>query len=143
MPEPIEDAKEWLQVRSGLAKQGSGKIEIGGRTFKEQDLIDLRGQLMEGQAENIALKNRIDRLNVAEREGKLVDADESAQVLLQILYPLKKSLDQMPENICNALNPNDPSRAEAILSQELENIYQDLQKSFDKNKKIKDVGIIN
>jgi DNA-binding GntR family transcriptional regulator len=49
----------------------------------------------------------------------------------------------MPENICNALNPNDPSRAEAILSQELENIYQDLQKSFDKNKKIKDVGIIN
>lgn len=143
MPEPIEDAKEWLQVRSGLAKQGSGKIEIGGRTFKAQDLIDLRGQLMEGQAENIALKNRIDRLNVAEREGKLVDADESAQVLLQILYPLKKSLDQMPENICNALNPNDPSRAEAILSQELENIYQDLQKSFDKNKKIKDVGIIN
>ena len=141
MPEETEQAKEWLQLRSGLASQGSGKIEIGGRTFEAQDLIDLKGKVMEAQAENLALKNRVERLNVAEREGKLVDADESAQVLLQILYPLKKALDQMPENLAPALNPNDPSRAEAILEQELENIYLDLNKSFKKNQATQDVSV--
>ena len=141
MPEQTDDAKEWLQVRAGLAKQGSGKIEIGGKTFQAQDLIDLKGQLMEGQAENIALKNRIEKLNVLEREGKLVDADEAQKVLLQVLYPLKKALEQMPENLCNALNPNDPSRAEAILEKEMNQVFEDLQKNFKKNKQTENVRI--
>jgi hypothetical protein len=141
MPEQTEEAKEWLQVRAGLAKQGSGKIEIGGKTFEAQDLIDLKGQLMEGQAENIALKNRIEKLNVLEREGKLVDADEAQKVLLQVLYPLKKALEQMPENLCNALNPNDPSRAEAILEKEINQVFEDLQKNFKKNKQTENVRI--
>lgn len=141
MPEQTEEAKEWLQVRAGLAKQGSGKIEIGGKTFHAQDLIDLKGQLMEGQAENIALKNRIEKLNVLEREGKLVDADEAQKVLLQVLYPLRKALEQMPENLCNALNPNDPSRAEAILEKEMNQVFEDLQKNFKKNKQTENVRI--
>lgn len=141
MPEQTEEAKEWLQIRAGLAKQGSGKIEIGGKTFEAQDLIDLKGQLMEGQAENIALKNRIEKLNVLEREGKLVDADEAQKVLLQVLYPLKKALEQMPENLCNALNPNDPSRAEAILEKEMNQVFEDLQKNFKKNKQTENVRI--
>ena len=141
MPEQTEEAKEWLQIRAGLAKQGSGKIEIGGKTFEAQDLIDLKGQLMEGQAENIALKNRIEKLNVLEREGKLVDADEAQKVLLQVLYPLKKALEQMPENLCNALNPNDPSRAEAILEKEMNQVFEDLQKNFKKNKQTENVSL--
>jgi len=141
MPEQTDEAKDWLQVRAGLAKQGSGKIEIGGKTFHAQDLIDLKGQLMEGQAENIALKNRIEKLNVLEREGKLVDADEAQKVLLQVLYPLKKALEQMPENLCNALNPNDPSRAEAILEKEMNQVFEDLHKNFKKNKQTENVRI--
>lgn len=140
MPEPFEEAKEWIRLRSGMAQQGSGKIEIGGRTFESQDLIDLRGKLMEEQAQNISLKNRIDKLNVLEREGKLVDADTASNTIMQILHPLKKALDQMPENISGALNPDDPSRAEAILEQALQAIYEDLQKSF-KNKEIKNERI--
>jgi hypothetical protein len=137
MPETLEDAKEWLQVRAGLAKQGSGKIEIGGKTFTAQDLIDLRGKLLEGQSENIMLKNRIERLHVEEKEGRLVDSDELCATLSKILYPLKKALDSMPENLASALNPTDPSRAEAILEQELENIYADLCKSMESDQRTK------
>ena len=137
MPETLEDAKEWLQVRAGLARQGSGKIEIGGKTFTAQDLIDLRGKLLEGQSENIMLKNRIERLHVEEKEGRLVDSDELCATLSKILYPLKKALDSMPENLASALNPTDPSRAEAILEQELENIYADLCKSMESDQRTK------
>ena len=137
MPETLEDAKDWLQVRAGLARQGSGKIEIGGKTFTAQDLIDLRGKLLEGQSENIMLKNRIERLHVEEKEGRLVDSDELCATLSKILYPLKKALDSMPENLASALNPTDPSRAEAILEQELENIYADLCKSMESHQRTK------
>lgn len=131
MPENKEDAQEWLRLRAGLARQGSGKIEVGGRTFEAQDLIDLRGKVLEGQATNLTLKNRIEKLNVEEREGRLVDKDELSATLAKILYPLRKELDQMPENLASALNPEDPSRAEAILEQELKNIYANLCKSLE------------
>jgi len=130
MPERAQEAEEWLQVRAGLASKGSGKIEVGGRTFEAKDLIDLRGKVLEGQAENILLKNRIEKLNLDEREGKLVDSDLLCATMAKILYPLKKALDQMPENLAQALNPEDPSRAESILEQELENIYADLCKNL-------------
>lgn len=137
MPEVIEEAKEWLQLRAGLQRQGSGKIEVGGREFEAQDLIDLRGKVLKGQADNLMLKNRIEKLNVEEREGRLVDVDSLTETLSAILYPLRKALDQLPENIATALNPNDPTRAESILEQELQNIYSDLCKTLSKNEQTK------
>ena len=68
MPKDFADAQDWIALRAGLAQSGSGKIEVGGRTYTAKDLVDLRGKLLEGQAENIALKNKIESLNVAERE---------------------------------------------------------------------------
>ena len=62
--------------------------------------------------------------------GKLVDADELAQTMASILYPLRKALDQLPENISTALNPEDPQRAESILEQALESVYADLVKNL-------------
>jgi len=141
MPEDYEEAKKWMQLRHGMAQQGSGKIEIGGKTFTAQNLIDLRGKLLEGQAENVALKNRIENLNVQEREGKLVDVDALNETLVKILYPLRKSLDQMPENIASAVNPEDPARAETIIEQELENIYADLVKSLGSDERTKAISL--
>jgi hypothetical protein len=139
MPESFDEAREWIRLRNGMARQGSGKIEIGGRSFDAQALIDIRGKLMEEQAHNVSLKNRIEKLNVLEREGKLVDSDIATSTILQVLHPLKKALDQMPENLCSALNPDDPERAEAILEQHLQLIYADLQKSIN-NQKVNNDG---
>lgn len=141
MPDEFEEAKKWMQLRNGMAQQGSGKIEIGGRVFTAQNLIDLRGKLLEGQAENVSLKNKIEKLNVAEREGKLADVDSLNEILVKILYPLKKALDQMPENISTALNPEDPTRAETILEQELENVYADLVKSLQADEHTKSISL--
>ena len=139
MPDGITQAKDWIELRAGLAEQGSGKIEIGGRSYDAKDLIDLRGRVMEEQATNLVLKNKIEKLNVDEREGRLVDQDTLCSTLSKILYPLRKALDQMPENISSALNPDDPGRAEAILDQELKNVYADLCKSLKSDESTKDL----
>jgi hypothetical protein len=99
--------------------------------------MDLRAKLLEGQSENVNLKNRIERLNVAEREGELLPADELTKTLGQIIIPLRKALDQMPENIAGAVNPQDPARAETIITQELHNIYADLVKSLKSTESIR------
>ena len=72
-------------------------------------------------------------LNVLEREGQLLPAEELTNTLGQIIIPLRKALDQMPENIAGAVNPQDPARAETIMTQELHNIYADLVKSLKAN----------
>ena len=133
MPKENEAAKQWIQERQALTTQGSGQIVIGGRTYTAQDLMDLRGKVMEEQAQNLKLKNRMEKLNIDEREGKLVDAEKLTETMARILVPLRKALDQMPENLATALNPEDPARAEEILGQELENIYADLTKNLSKN----------
>ena len=137
MPDDIAEAKGWLEVRAGLAQQGSGKIQIGGQTFTAKDLIDLRGKVLQAQEKNLTLKNRLEALNVSEREGKLVNAEELSEVLVSILYPLRQALDALPENISGALNPQDPARAESILEQELHNIYENLCKNLEKDEHTK------
>ena len=39
----------------------------------------------------------MEKLNIDEREGKLVDAEKLTETMARILVPLRKALDQMPE----------------------------------------------
>ena len=87
---------------------------------------------MEQQKLNLQLKNKLEELNLAEKTGKLVAADQLTETLSKILVPLRKALDALPENIATALNPTDPLRAEEILTKELQNIYADLVTSMEK-----------
>lgn len=133
MPDDPTEAQKWLAEKQAMQTQGNGMITIGGKTYTAQDLIDLRGKLLENQTENLSLKNRIEELNLAEREGRLMDGDQLTETLTRILVPLRKALDAMPENLATAINPDDPSRAEQILTQELQNIYADLTQTINKN----------
>lgn len=133
MPADLEQAKQWMQERQAFAKGGS-QIVVGGKTFTASDLLDLRGQVMEQQKINLELKNQIEKLNLDERTGRLVDADQQAEALARLIVPLRKALDALPENIAKAQNPDDPARAEEILRQELENIYADLVANMEKQK---------
>lgn len=135
MPEEVTKAKDWLALRQNLQPVGreAEGVMVHGKRYTAQDIIDLRANLLEGQAENVNLKNRIERLNVLEREGQLLPAEELTNTLGQIIIPLRKALDQMPENIAGAVNPQDPARAETIMMQELHNIYADLVKSLKAN----------
>tara|TARA_R100001463_G_scaffold126466_1_gene184177 strand:+ start:65 stop:553 length:489 start_codon:yes stop_codon:yes gene_type:complete len=135
MPKEIKAAKKWREERESLQPGmtgGTGEITIGGRTYNAQDLMDLRGKVMEGQATNLDLKNRIEALNLAEKEGRLIESEQLTETLHKILVPLRKALDQMPENLATALNPDDPTRAETILAQELQNVYADLTANLGK-----------
>lgn len=133
MPEDTKDALKWIAEKQAMQTQGNGLITIGGHTYTAQDLLDLRGKLLENQTENLSLKNRIEELNLAEREGRLMDGDKLTETLSKILVPLRKALDAMPENLASSLNPDDPGRAEQILTQELQNIYADLTQTISKN----------
>jgi phage terminase Nu1 subunit (DNA packaging protein) len=135
MPEDLDKAKDWLALRQNLQPAGreAEGVMVHGKRYTAQDIIDLRASLLEGQTENVNLKNRIERLNVLEREGELLPAEELTNTLGQIIIPLRKALDQMPENIAGAVNPQDPARAETIMTQELHNIYADLVKSLKAN----------
>jgi|13_taG_2_1085334.scaffolds.fasta_scaffold187673_1 hypothetical protein len=140
MPKEMAEAKAWIEVRAGLAQQGSGKIQVGGQTFSAKDLIDLRGKVLQAQEQNLQFKNRLEALNVAEREARLVDSGELSEVLVSILYPLRQALDALPENLASALNPTDPARAESILEQELHNIYDSLCKNLEKDERTKKIS---
>ena len=135
MPKDEVGAKDWLALRQNLQPAGreAEGVMVHGKRYTAQDIIDLRANLLEGQTENINLKNRIETLNVLEREGQLLPAEELTNTLGQIIIPLRKALDQMPENIAGAVNPQDPARAETIMMQELHNIYADLVKSLKAN----------
>ena len=143
MPEEVPKAKDWLALRQNLQPVGreAEGLMVHGKRYTAQDIIDLRANLLEGQTENVNLKNRIERLNVLEREGELLPADELTNTLGQIIIPLRKALDQMPENIAGAVNPQDPARAETIMMQELHNIYADLVKSLKANEQTQEFRV--
>jgi len=129
MPKDTQQATDWIAQRHGLMTSGSNEIIISGKKYDATDLIDLRGQVMEAQVEHLNLKNKIKKFELSLKSGELVQSSELADTLKKILIPLKKSLDNFPSKIAKMITPEDPT-AEQRIDDELQKIFQDLQKQI-------------
>ena len=135
MPKDIKGAEEWLKERAGFTDRGSGKIYIGGREYSKEDLIDLRGQIMDLTAKEKQSKIDLQEFELQRKRGELVPRTELLQTLQTILEPLAKMLEQLPNKISNLVNPDDPAVAYKILEKEIQNIFMEIQKQKDSNVK--------
>lgn len=133
MPKDINLARNWLQERAGFTDRGSGTITIGGREYTKEDLIDLKGQIMDLTAKEKQSKIDLNNFDLARKKGELVPRSELTQTLQAILEPLAKMLEQMPNKISSLINPDNPSLAYKILEQEVQNIFAEIQKQKDTN----------
>ena len=127
MPKETQLAKDWIAERHGLMTSGSNQIIISGKKYDASDLIDLRGQVMQAQVEHLNLKNKIKTYELSMKKGELVEASTLQETLRKILVPLKQSLDKLPSTTANKLNNDD---ALQIVDEELQRIYEDLQKQM-------------
>ena len=130
MPDNIKDAKNWIENRHALITQGSNEIIISGKSYDATDLIDLRGQVMEGQVQHLRLKNQLKEYELKLKTGDLVDSFSMIETMNKILIPLKKSLDKLPSIISEKLNNKKSSQ---IIETELQRIYSDLQKQLNEH----------
>lgn len=128
MPKDVDLAREWIKERSAFTDRGSGSITIGGREFTKEDLIDLRGKVMDLTAKEKQSKIDLQEFELQRKKGELVPRTELTQTLQSILEPLAKMLEQMPNKLSSILNPDNPSEAYKILEAEIQNIFSEIQK---------------
>jgi hypothetical protein len=133
MPKDIKLAQEWLKERQGFTDRGSGSITIGGREYTKEDLIDLRGQIMDLTAKEKQSKIDLQEFELQKRRGELVPRSELTKTLQAILEPLAKMLEQLPNKISNLVNPDDPATAYKVLEKEIQNIFAEIQKQKNNN----------
>ena len=135
MPKTYEGAKEWLKERQAFTEQGSGQITIGGREYTKDDLIDLRGQILELNAKEKQSKIDLQEFELAKKRGELVPRHELLQTLKTILEPLGKLLEQLPNKIASQVNPENSDMAYQVLEREVQTIFGEIQKQ--KNNHVK------
>ena len=133
MPKDYEGALEWMKERQAFTDRGSASITIGGREYTKEDLIDLRGQIMDLTAKEKQSKIDLQDFELQKKRGELVPRTELTQTLQTILEPLAKMLEQLPNKVSNLVNPDDPSLAYKILETEVQNIFKEIQKQKDNN----------
>jgi hypothetical protein len=135
MPKNIEDAKEWLKERQAFTDRGSASITIGGREYTKEDLIDLRGQIMDLTAKEKQSKIDLQEFELQRKKGELLPRYELTETLKSILEPLSKMLEQLPNKLSNLVNPENPAQAYKILDTEIQNIFKEIQKQKNNNVK--------
>ena len=69
MPKDLELAKEWIEERAIFTDQGSGKITIGGRTYTKEDLIDLKGKILDLSAKEKQAKIDLTEFELKKKKG--------------------------------------------------------------------------
>ena len=91
----------------------------------------LHKKLLAAKTVNAELKNRLDYIKVSDKGGeKLIGVEKVTEVLTKVLVPVRSKLDQLPDSICNSLNPNDPQLARKVLSKAFESIFADVRKNL-------------
>ena len=133
MPKNLEGAREWLIEREIFTGSGSGKITIGGREYTKEDLLDLRGKILELTAQEKSSKVELQAFELAKKKGELVPKSELLNTLKSILEPLSKMLEELPNKISASVNPDNPDVAYRILEEEVQNIFNQIQKQKNNN----------
>lgn len=128
MPKDYELAIQWIQERAGMGEQGSGKIVVGGRVYTKEDLIDLKGKNLELTAKEKSAKIELTEFELQKKKGLLVPRDELTGTLRTVLEPLAKMLQQLPNKLSTQCNPTHPEVAYGVLEEEIQNIFQEIQK---------------
>ena len=128
MPKNYKGAVAWLKERQAFTDQGSGQITIGGRNYSKDDLIDLRGQILDLTAQEKQSKIDLQEFELAKKRGELVPRSELLQTLQAILEPLSKMLEKLPNKISTQANPDNPDVAYKVLESEVQNIFSEIQK---------------
>lgn len=128
MPKDLELAKEWIEERAIFTDQGSGKITIGGRTYTKEDLIDLKGKILDLSAKEKQAKIDLTEFELKKKKGQLVERSELVNSLKAILEPLAKMLEQLPSKLSILCNPQNPEIAFKALETEVQNIFTEIQK---------------
>ena len=132
MPKDIELATEWIKERSALTDQGSGQITIGGRIYTKDNLIDLKGKILDLSAKEKQAKIDLSEFELKKKRGLLVEKSELINTLKSILEPLSKMLEQLPSKISTIANPDNPEVAYKALENEVQNIFKEIQKHKEK-----------
>ena len=132
MPKDIELATEWIKERSALTDQGSGQITIGGRIYTKDNLIDLKGKILDLSAKEKQAKIDLSEFELKKKRGLLVEKSELINTLKSILEPLSKILEQLPSKISTIANPDNPEVAYKALENEVQNIFKEIQKHKEK-----------
>ena len=135
MPRTLKGANEFLKERDAFTTQGSGQITIGGREYSKDDLIDLRGQILDLTAKEKQSKIDLQEFELAKKRGELVPRHELLQTLQKILEPLSKMLEQLPNKIASQTNPENPEIAYKIIEAEVQSIFAEIQKQKHHNVK--------
>jgi capsule polysaccharide export protein KpsE/RkpR len=132
MPKDIELATEWIKERSALTDQGSGQITIGGRIYTKDNLIDLKGKILDLSAKEKQAKIDLAEFELKKKRGILVEKSELIITLKSILEPLSKMLEQLPSKVSTIANPDNPEVAYKALENEVQNIFKEIQKHKEK-----------
>lgn len=132
MPKDLEASKKWLQERSGMGEQGSGKIIVGGRVYTKEDLIDLKGKNLELSAREKKAKIDLNEFELAKKKGTLVARDELTSTLRTVLEPLASMLEKLPNKLSTSCNPQQPEVAYGVIENEVQNIFKEIQKIKDR-----------
>jgi hypothetical protein len=132
MPKDIELASEWIKERAALTDAGSGQITIGGRIYTKDNLIDLKGKILDLSAKEKQAKIDLSEFELKKKRGLLVEKSELINTLKSILEPLSKMLEQLPSKVSTIANPEYPEVAYKALENEVQNIFKEIQKHKEK-----------
>ena len=128
MPKEYEPALNWLKERAGMGGSGTGNIVVGGRVYTKEDLIDLKAKNLELTAKEKSAKIELTEFELQKKKGLLVPRDELTGTLRTVLEPLAQMLQQMPNKISTQCNPVQPEVAYGVLEDEVQNIFNEIQK---------------
>lgn len=122
----VEAWRCFIENREAQGGKGSGRIVLGGKSFSTQDMLDLRGLLLEEQTKRQISERKLKEIELAKAEKGWIPYSKAEEAIQRVMEPIAKLLTNFPKRYAIQVNPDDPSRAEKVLRECINEVIRQL-----------------
>ncbi len=122
----VEAWRCFIENRENAGGKGSGRVILGGKSFSTQDMLDLRGMLLEEQTKRQMAERKLKEIEVLKAEKGWIPRTKAEEVIQRVLEPLARLLTNFPKRYAIRVTPDDPDRAEKVLRECINEVIRQL-----------------
>lgn len=112
----IRDWENFIASRESQKGKGSGRVNVGGKHWTAQEILDLKALETQERHKRMIAERKLKEFELKKVEQGWVEISDAKKVITEVVTTVQRLLENLPKRFASRVNPNNPDRAEQILT---------------------------
>jgi hypothetical protein len=111
----VGEWSQFLASRESQAGKGSGRVNVGGKHWTAQEILDLKALETQERHKRMIAERKLKELELRRVEQGWVEIEQAKKVITEVVTTIQRLLENFPKRYATRLDPTNPDRTEKVL----------------------------